>query len=176
MIDTQSNSNRHYDRIDVALPVRLFLPDDQGQELRFEAFAKSRNICPGGVFVESTFLLKPDVELWIELGLPDEPLVVECRVAHRVQLDNREYPSGMGIQFLNMDAAAREQLLRYFSPVRYITFRNDLIEEFPHLGPNLDQGTITLLLNLWEEWKIRQAGGTLLTNIGPPAPTPLERG
>ena len=52
------NYRRQYERIDVALDVRLFLPDDNPEELRFEAFSESQNLCPGGVYVSSTFLLK----------------------------------------------------------------------------------------------------------------------
>jgi len=162
---------RHYERIDVELNVRLFLPDEDPDSLRFEAFAHSQNLCPGGVYVSSTFLLKPDTHIWLELTLPEGPFVTRCRVAHRVELEDQELPSGMGIEFEEVDAEGREQLLRYFAPDRYGVFRAALNQEFPHIQTDVDVGTITLLLNLWEEWKVRQEGGPAATASGAPEPS-----
>ena len=163
---------RQYERIDVALDVRLFLPEEDSDELRFEAFAQSQNLCPGGMYVSSTLLLNRQTELWLEVTLPEGPFVTQCRVAHRVELGDDQFPPGMGIEFLEVDAAGREQLLRYFAPDRYGLFREALVQEFPHIDKEVDAGTITLLLNLWEEWKVRQEGGPSATSSGAPSPSP----
>lgn len=163
---------RHYERIDDKLDVRIFLPDENTDELRFEAFARSLNLCPGGVYVSSTFLLNTGTHIWLELTLPEGPFVTQCRVAHRVELADDEFPSGMGMEFKEVGAEGREQLLRYFAPDRYSVFQAALLDEFPHIEGEVDVGTITLLLNLWEEWKVRQEGGPAATASGAPGPSP----
>jgi hypothetical protein len=51
---------RRYERIEIQLPCRLFIPEGgKSRELKFEAFATSRNLSLGGVFLESLFLMKP---------------------------------------------------------------------------------------------------------------------
>jgi hypothetical protein len=161
--------NRRYERIDIDLPCRLFIPGKDG--LDFQAFTTSRNLGLGGIFVQSSFLLKTELELFVELGLPDGALAIRSKVAHVVDLDDREHPSGMGIEFLDVDAHGRETLLRYFTPVRYERFYEAFVEEFPHLKKDLPLRDVSLVLNLWEEWKIRGEGGPKLTATGaPPAP------
>jgi hypothetical protein len=161
------SETRRYERIEIELPCRLYVPDgDDG--LRFEAFCTSRNLGLGGIYVASTFLLKKSVEIFIELGLPDGPLSIRSRVAHVVGLDHEEFVSGMGVEFLDVDAHGRETLLRYFTPVRYESFYGAFVEEFPHLKKALPLRDVSLVLNLWEEWKIRAEGGPLLTSSGAP--------
>ena len=161
--------NRRYERIDIELPCRLFIPGKDG--LDFQAFTTSLNLGLGGIFVQSSFLLKTELELFVELGLPDGALAIRSKVAHAVPLDDREHPSGMGIEFLDVDAHGRETLLRYFTPVRYERFYEAFVEEFPHLKKDLPLRDVSLVLNLWEEWKIRGEGGPKLTAAGaPPAP------
>ncbi len=163
-----AESNRRYERIDIDLPCRLFITGRDG--LDFQAFTTSRNLGLGGIFVQSSFLLKTDLELFVELGLPDGALAIRSRVAHVVGLDDREHPSGMGIEFLDVDAHGRETLLRYFTPVRYERFYEAFVEEFPHLKKDLPLRDVSLVLNLWEEWKIRAEGGPKLTATGAPPP------
>jgi hypothetical protein len=160
---------RRYERIDIELPCRLYIPGPDG--LRFEAFCTSRNLGLGGIFVASTFLLKQGIDLFVELALPEGPLAVRSRVAHVVALDDAELSTGMGIEFLDVDAHGRETLLRYFTPQRYERFYGAFIEEFPHLKKTVPLRDVSLVLNLWEEWKIRNEGGPLSTASGaPPAP------
>jgi len=159
---------RRYERIDIELPCRLFIPGQGG--LRFEAFTVSRNLGLGGIFVASSFLCKTGLELFVELGLPDGGLAIRSKVAHMVELDNADFPSGMGIEFLDVDAHGRETLLRYFTPVRYDKFYGAFVEEFPHLKKDLPLRDVSLVLNLWEEWKIRAEGGPLSTASGAPPP------
>ena len=166
---------RRYERIDARLPCRLFIPDEKNDDLKFEAFLTSRNLGPGGVFVESTFLLKPRLELFIELTLPNATLTTWGRIVHVIGIEDDTYPTGMGIEFLEMDSADRETLMRDFTPPRYREFYDTLLGEFPHLGKPFAIEDVSLLLNLWEEWKIVKDGGPLATESGAPEPTPKRR-
>jgi Tfp pilus assembly protein PilZ len=169
-----TNPPRRYERIDIELPCRLFIPGKD--ELKFEAFTLSMNLGLGGLFVQSSFLVKTGLELFVELALPDGALAIRSRVAHTISLDETRYPTGMGIEFLDVDAHGRETLLRYFTPVRYERFYGAFVEEFPHLKKDLPLPDVSLVLNLWEEWKIRSEGGPLSTASGaPPAPELSER-
>jgi hypothetical protein len=163
------SETRRYERIDIELPCRLYIEGEGG--LRFEAFCVSRNLGLGGIFVAATFLLKQGLELFVELALPDGPLAIRSRVAHTVELDHEELDTGMGIEFLDVDAHGRETLLRYFTPLRYETFYAAFVEEFPHLKKEMPLRDVSLVLNLWEEWKIRAEGGPLSTASGAPPAT-----
>ena len=161
------SETRRYERIEIELPCRLYVPG-AGDELRFEAYCNSRNLGLGGVFVASSFLLKRGLDINIELSLPDGPLPIRARVAHVVGLDDEEMQSGMGVVFLDVDAHGRETLLRYFTPVRYQAFYDTFVHEFPHLKKTVPLRDVSLVLNLWEEWKIRAEGGPMLTASGAP--------
>ena len=151
--------------------MKMFIPADGGA-LKFQAFTTTSNLGLGGIFVKSSFLLKEGLELFVELALPDAPLPIRSRVAHVVPLDETELTVGMGIEFLDVDAHGRETLLRYFTPLRYETFYDAFVEEFPHLKKAIPLRDVSLVLNLWEEWKVRAEGGPLLTSSGaPPAPS-----
>ncbi|HVP69435.1 MAG TPA: PilZ domain-containing protein [Anaeromyxobacteraceae bacterium] len=164
-----ADTTRRYERIDVELPCRLFVPGDGA--LRFEAYARSRNLGLGGLFVSSTFLLPEGLELFAELSLPSGPLAIRSRVAHSGGLADEDRESGMGIEFLEVNARGRETLLRYFSPLRYQRFFANMVAEFPHLKKELPLDGVSLVLNLWEEWKIRADGGPEAIRSGaPPAP------
>jgi hypothetical protein len=163
-----TDPNRRYERIDIELPCRLFIPGRDG--LNFEAFTRSLNLGLGGIYVTSSFLLRTGLELYVELALPGEKLPIRSRVAHAVGLDDREHSSGMGIEFLDVDAHGRETLLRYFTPVRYTSFYEAFVEEFPHLKKDVPLPDVSLVLNLWEEWKIRNEGGPRATASGAPLP------
>ncbi len=163
------SETRRYERIDIELPCRLYIPGAEG--LRFEAFCTSRNLGLGGIFVASSFLLRQGVEVYVELTLP-EPLPIRSRIAHVVGHDDEAHATGMGIEFLDVDAHGRETLLRYFTPLRYHTFYEKFVEEFPHLKKALPLRDVSLVLNLWEEWKVRAEGGPLLTASGAPPATP----
>jgi hypothetical protein len=161
------SETRRYERIEIELPCRLYIPG-AGDELMFEAFCSSRNLGLGGIFVASSFLLRKGLELHIELGLPDGPLSIRSRVAHVVDHEDGELTTGMGVEFLDVDAHGRETLLRYFTPIRYEEFYKAFVDEFPHLKKALPLRDVSLVLNLWEEWKIRGEGGPLLTASGAP--------
>lgn len=167
---------RRYERIDASLPCRLYIPEaGKGDGLRFEAFVSTRNVGLGGVFVESTFLMKPGLELRVDLTLPSAVLRVRGRIVHVVGLDDEVYPSGMGIEFLEMDSAGRETFMRDFAPARYRGFYDATLAEFPHVEELYGLEDVCLLLNLWEEWKTVQEGGPRATESGAPTPTPKAR-
>lgn len=165
-----SEANRRYERIEIELPVRLFVPGAGG--LRFEASFTSRNLGLGGVFVSSDFLLPEGMALFAELRLPAGPLAVRSRVAHVVGHGHPELETGLGIEFLELDARGREALLRYFTPAGYQAFHAALLAEFPHLGRDLPLDDVALVLNLWEEWKVRREGGPASIASGAPPATP----
>ncbi len=169
-----NEQQRRYERIEIDLPCRLFIPGDR--ELKFEAFCTSRNLGLGGVFLASSFLIKKGLELVAELSLPDGPLAIRSRVAHAVPIDDPELTTGMGIEFLDVDAHGRETLLRYFTPIRYQQFYEAFTREFPHLEKNVPLRDVSLVLNLWEEWKIRADGGPLSTDSGAPPSVPRRLG
>lgn len=177
-----SDQNRRYERIEIELPCRMFIPRARGgekggrEELQFEAFCVSRNLGLGGVFVASSFLLKNGVELYLELGLPDGPLAIRSKVAHTVEIDDPHHITGMGIEFLDVDKHGRETLLRYFTPLRYQAFFERFVEEFPHLQKEMPLRDVSLVLNLWEEWKIQNEGGPLATQSGAPPAVPRHGG
>jgi c-di-GMP-binding flagellar brake protein YcgR len=108
-----SSEARRYERIDIELPCRLFIPGQGG--LRFEAYAASQNLGLGGVFLATTFLLREGLEVHVELSLPEGPLAIRSRIAHGVRRDDPALATGMGIEFLDVDAHGRETLLRYFT-------------------------------------------------------------
>ncbi len=151
-----ADERRLYERIDIEIPCRMFIPGEgkKASELRFEAFARSANLSLGGLFLPTTFLLPPDLELWLELKLPRGTLNVRGRVARAVAFEDQEGPSGLGLQFLGFDGKAREELLRFFTPSRYVRFFDDAARDFPAIGKELTRDQVSLLLNLWEEWKI----------------------
>jgi hypothetical protein len=153
------SSSRRYERIDIQLRCRLFIPEPQeGKKparLRFEAFATSHNLGLGGLFVESAFLLKPNVQLSVELHLPNGPLPIWSRVAHVIAPGQNEHPTGMGIEFLDVDSHGRETLLRYFTPTAYEQFYRSMLGDFPHLKDDFALEDVSLLVNLWEEAKAK---------------------
>jgi len=167
---------RAYERIEIELPCRLFIPGTgKSPEPKFEAFAISRNLSLGGVFVESSFLLKTGIDLVVEITLPNEKLPVKGRVVHSIPLDHSQYSSGMGIQFFEVNARGREVLLRFFAPDNYRQFYQSMVEEFSHLGRELGFADVSLVLNLWEEWKVRQMGGPAGTDSGAPEAAPIRK-
>jgi hypothetical protein len=148
-----ADETRRYERIDIRLPCRIYIPGESGA-LRFEAFTTTHNLGLGGIFVTSSFLLRAGLEVVAELKLPGKPLTVRTCVSHAVPLDHRELPSGMGLEFLGVDARGRETLLRFFTPARYHAFHAAMGRELPHLQKNLPLDDVSLVLNLWEEWKV----------------------
>jgi hypothetical protein len=92
-------------------------------------------------------------------------------VVHRVAHEGGELTTGLGIEFQDVDENARETLLRYFTPERYTHFYETMLNEFPHIVDELQIPQVSLVLNLWEEWKVRQAGGPAATAAGAPPAT-----
>ena len=146
-------NKRRYERIPVSLPVRLYIEGERG--LDFQAFCAAQNMGLGGLFIRSDFLLAEGLEVIAELKLPEGPLAIRSQVAHRIVAEEGE-STGIGIEFLEVDAAGRETLLRYFTPDRYKRFHADFLAQFPHLKHRNPIRDVALLLNLWEEWKVHR--------------------
>jgi hypothetical protein len=160
-------SARRYERIDIALRCRLFIREGSaegssnssgrktGQALRFEAFATSRNLGLGGVFVESGFQLRPNVRVTLELHLPNGPLAIASRVAHVIG-PGGAHPPGMGLEFAGVDNHGRETLLRYCTPQAYRDFHRAISAEFPDLARDFGLDDVSIVINLWEESRVRR--------------------
>lgn len=157
-----AETQRRYERIDVELPCRLFLKD--GGDLRFEAFASARNLGLGGLFLACTFSLPKGLELFAELSLPSGPLAIRSRICH--SRSPGDSLAGMGLAFLHLDARGREVLLRYFTPPGYRHFYSSMAGEFPHLRKELPLESVSLVVNLWEEWKGRAPRAPLALGSG----------
>ena len=170
-----TDPRRRYERIELELPCRLFIEDSKRDDLLFESFCRTGNLCLGGVFVMSDLLMRVGVQLTVELQLPDGPLPIFGRIVHRVEHDNGTQPTRMGIEFQDVDAHGRETLLRYFTPDRYSQFYAAMTTEFPHLEKQIEIPEVSLVLNLWEEWKVRQDGGPASTAAGAPPPPTRRR-
>jgi len=147
---------RRHERMALEVPCRLYIPGQKG--LAFQAFATSLNLGLGGIFVQSSFLLQEGFEINLELSLPEGPVSAAARVTHVVPLEDSGAPSGMGIEFLELDSQGRERLLRCLVPPRFQLFHGYLAKEFPHLVKMLPLPEVALVLNLWEEWQGEQRG------------------
>lgn len=75
----------------------------------FSEFA--RNINEGGLFVETDHPPAPGTAVSLQFKIPgsDEPIQVQGRVAHTTS-DTGDQPLGMGIEFDDLDAQARERI------------------------------------------------------------------
>jgi hypothetical protein len=47
--------------------------------------------------------------------------------------------------------------------------------EFKHLANEFALQDVSLVLNLWEEWKVKQAGGPSAIDSGVPGPQPRPK-
>jgi uncharacterized protein (TIGR02266 family) len=95
---------RRADRHDVKIPV-----DYSGVDAFFTEFCS--NINDGGLFVETSSPQEPDTLVQLQIRLPglERPLVLAGRVAW-VSDGKAETPPGMGVEFIGLDANARETI------------------------------------------------------------------
>ncbi len=71
----------------------------------------TQNINEGGLFVETEALHPTGTAVWLQFTIPgsDDPLYVEGRVVWTRESSSGE-PSGMGIEFDDLDRQARERI------------------------------------------------------------------
>ena len=125
-----------HERIEIELPIRLWLDEVRfGREVRFEGYAKTRDLSIGGTFIQSEYLLPVGCPINLEMSLDDgDILSARGEVEHRLDEEEGDEP-GMGIVFTAVDAENRERLLRFFVSDRVREFyEKRFIIEFPHLG------------------------------------------
>ena len=100
----ESKDRRRSDRHSAKIPV-----DYSAVDSFFTEFCS--NINDGGLFVETENPPPTDTVVQLQIRLPelDEPLTLEARVAW-VSDGKADAPSGMGVEFIGMDSAARETI------------------------------------------------------------------
>jgi hypothetical protein len=112
--------------------------------VRFEAFAKLRDLSLGGVFVESQFRFNGAPDLTIELKLPDGAMPIEGSVV-------RQPDGGLGIAFSTLPQKERARLLKHFVPEAHRSFYEDVV--VGALPKDLGLDRVSLLLHLWDDWR-----------------------
>jgi uncharacterized protein (TIGR02266 family) len=100
---------RSYPRAPLALKVRYTTPEGK----QFESL--TGGIGAGGLFIESSTPLAPGTELSVEFALPDRPWEKHKATAKVAWTRNKPerhllFP-GMGVQFIQIDKKAREELV-----------------------------------------------------------------
>ncbi len=100
----RSSERRRSDRHDVKIPV-----DYSAVDAFFTEFCS--NIHEGGMFVETTAPQEPGASVALQVRLPglENALEIEGRVAW-VSDGKADAPAGMGVQFIGLDAEARETI------------------------------------------------------------------
>ncbi len=95
---------RRAHRHEVKIPV-----DYSGVDAFFTEFCS--NINDGGLFVETATPQEPDTSVQLQIRLPglESPLSLAGRVAWTSD-GKGETPSGMGVEFIGLDAQARETI------------------------------------------------------------------
>jgi hypothetical protein len=142
-----------HERIEIELPTRLWLDETRhGKAVRFEGYAKTRDLSIGGTFLHSAYLLPVGCPINLEMSL-DEGDVLSARgeVVHRIADGEGDEP-GMGVVFTAVNAENRERLLRFFVSERVREFyEKRFVVEFPHLGSTMSLQDVALVINLWED-------------------------
>ncbi len=95
--------------------VALSLPAQVGRDPRLLRPGTIRDLNGGGAFIETRKLVPVDTEVVVEFPLPGvgETLQTRCRVAwvnHPEWIKEMRLPVGMGLQFVDLEEAARKVL------------------------------------------------------------------
>jgi uncharacterized protein (TIGR02266 family) len=94
---------------------RIEIFDEKTHVERVPLFV-SGNVSSGGIFLITQEPYKPGTKLRIRFNLPDDPQAIEAEgevVWWRARRENPERPPGMGVQFLRIDARARERIREF---------------------------------------------------------------
>jgi hypothetical protein len=139
---------RRHERFSTDIPCRLFIPAGggavKGGAVKFEAFARLRDLSLGGAFVQSAIRFKAaPAELFVELQLPDGAMPVRGTVV-------RQPDGGLGIAFTSLAQEARARLLRHFVPAQHRRFYDAVLQP---MMPELGVDKVSLLLHTWEDWR-----------------------
>jgi hypothetical protein len=112
----QLDARRQYPRADIQVSARLSLADDPTRY--FEATLPTLNLSVGGMFLESSFFLKPGTRLLVELQLPGKSREVKVKAeVVRVETDVHG-ASGFALRFTEYLDGSQVMLATHFlSPV-----------------------------------------------------------
>ncbi len=164
------NERREHERILIGMPTRMWLKEPyRGKPIEFEGHAVTRDLAIGGTFLESSYLLPVGFPVNLEMAIEGgDILSARGEIAHRTDpLGDR--PTGMGVNFTQVDAENRERLLRFFVSDRIREFYSQrFVVEFPHLEDVLSLKDVALVINLWEDKEgrltaLRHSDETLLS-------------
>lgn len=111
-----ADSRRRYPRAELNVKARLSLADDPSRV--FEASLPTVNISVGGLFLESSFFLKPGTRLLVHLALPPKGREVTVK-GEVVRVDTKgDGPSGFALRFTDYVDGSEVVLATHFlSPV-----------------------------------------------------------
>lgn len=154
---------RRHPRVELSVPVKLSLPRDKKRW--FEATLPTSNISVGGLFLQSTFFLKPGVELDVALTLPassksKREITVRARgTVVRVETadsDSDEVRTGFAIKFTQYAENSRMELASFFlGPV----LRDFLDDYFRARKIRPTQATVTQMVDVLAAWELRREEG-----------------
>lgn len=105
------SSNRRFVRRAIAVEIRVNeTTDDSSSELAFD----SLDLSEGGAFLRSELLLEVGDILEVSFTVPEGPRVhTTARVAWVSHKRDVKGESGMALEFLNLDPAARQAILKF---------------------------------------------------------------
>ena len=112
-------ARRKHERHAMQLEIRLQHADDL-----YTLY--TRDISRGGMFISTDLELAADAELFVDLIHPatSQLFKLQCVVRHHIQNDAMH---GVGVQFVNLDAALQEQLFDFISSDIEITEDPDAV-------------------------------------------------
>ena len=148
------NERRSSERIDIRLPVVLLRDDKHGKkQFELRAPAVTRNLSLKGVFCEATYALKPGTRLTVTMAIEGgDEFRATAKVVYAIAVGHAKYQAGMGFEFIAIDKANRERLLRFFVSDRIRDFYEKRFSvQFEHLMKQITLHDAALLINLWEE-------------------------
>ena len=88
--------------------------------------ASTRNMSASGLFLRTSERIPPGSAVGLRLALPDsdQPLAVQAKVVHRVELDAAAMPwmeAGVGVQFIDGDDSFRARIDRHLARIAHAT-------------------------------------------------------
>lgn len=114
--DTEGESRRIYPRVAVHVRARISVADDPSRF--FDASLPTLNLSVGGMFLESSFFLKPGTQLMVELELPPKQRKVRARAEVVRVVSSGEERTGFAMRFTEYFDGSEVVLATHFlSPV-----------------------------------------------------------
>jgi uncharacterized protein (TIGR02266 family) len=78
----------------------------------------TENVGEGGLFIKTENPLEPGEEFLLKLQLPhlSDPMEIKCEVVWTRKQEEREYPNGMGVKFIEITKEDNQSLKQYLNP------------------------------------------------------------